>query len=87
MINQADRRSISPEMQELREAILELTLNQRNQAKLTEEHEVLLKTLVEDRLENTRYKSRVGGIVLGTVFAVSAVWSIVIFVSDFFRGH
>ena len=87
MANPVERRAISPEMQELREAVLELTHNQRSQAKMFEDHEALLKTLVEDRLENTRYKARVGGIVLGTGFAVSAVWSLVIFAADFFRGH
>lgn len=87
MANPVERRAISPEMQELREAVLELTLNQRNQAKMSEDHEVLLKTLVEDRLENTRYKAKAGGIVLGTGFAVSAVWSIVIFATSFFKGH
>ena len=87
MSEHPERRAVSPEMQELREAILTVTINQANYDKIQLEHKELLKVLIEDRHENTKYKARVGGVVLGTVFAVSAVWSLIMFAAGFFRGQ
>jgi hypothetical protein len=87
MSEHPDRRSVSAEVQEMREAILTLTLNQASYAAIQLEHKRLLEVLIEDRHENTKYKARVGGIVIGTMFAVSAVWSLILFAADFFKGH
>lgn len=87
MSDRPERRAVSPEMQQLREAVITLTLNQANYDKIQLEHKELLKVLIEDRHENTKYKARVGGIVIGTMFAVSAVWSVILFVTDFFKGN
>jgi len=61
-----DRRAVSPEMQELREAVLELRLNQKNQA-------IIIDTLVADQLANTKLKAKLGGVVLTVTFALTAL--------------
>jgi len=69
MSNPVDRRAISPEMQELREAILELQLNQKNQ-------DIIIATLVADQLANTKLKAKLGGVVLTVTFALTALGSL-----------
>lgn len=78
-MSEQDRRTISPEVQELREAVLELRLNQKNQDRIIE-------TLVADQLENTKYKARIGGIVLAVTVGVSAVWALTLAALGFWRN-
>jgi hypothetical protein len=73
-----DRRAISPEIQELREAVLELKLNQKNQ-------DVIIATLVSDQLANTKLKAKLGGVVLTVTFALTAMGGLFYAALEFFK--
>lgn len=74
MSSQPEQRAITPEVQELRENILKLTIIQ-------EGHEKILGILVDDQKDNTRFKARVGGIVM----SVSVFWVVILAAVEFWR--
>lgn len=67
----------SAELAALRDNVIELTKVQERLLVIQSLHADILKTLSDERLENVKYKAKVGGIVLATTIGVSAAWGLV----------
>lgn len=66
------------ELGELKEAVIRLTVIQEIQTKQ-------LITLELQAVENTKFKSKVGGVVIATMIGVSAVWALVLGLFQIFK--
>lgn len=63
------------EIAAVREEVIRVAEAQKHMATIQENHSEFLKILAEERLENAKYKAKVGGIVLATGAIVSALWA------------
>lgn len=66
-------------LNELQEAVIRLTVIQEIQTKQ-------LVALEAQAHENTKFKSKVGGIVIATMVGVSAVWGLILGLVQLFRS-
>lgn len=65
--------------EQLSEAVVKLTIIQELQTKQ-------LASLEKQAEDNTKYKARVGGIVIATVMIVSAAWAALLGIFQFTKG-
>lgn len=69
-------------LSELEKAVIKLTLIQEQHAEYfresAAERKALLETLATERIDNAKFKSKVGGIVIATATGVSIVWGLIL---------
>lgn len=76
-------------LEELQEAVIRLTVIAESHEKelidSRRDQKELLKQLAADKEENTKFKAKVGGIVLATTTIVSMAWVILIAALSFYK--
>lgn len=65
-------------LDDLQDAVIRLTVIQETQTKQ-------LATLEAQAVDNTKFKAKVGGIVIATMIGVSAVWALILGLVQIFR--
>lgn len=66
------------EVAAMRDVILEISKTQAQVVVVQAQHAEMLKTLAAERIENVKFKAKIGGVVIATAVCVSSAWALVL---------